>query len=205
MIGCDCAKSLDLAKSSGLESVRDTYKKNAERTHQKRALRVFLPAVNMQLAVDIMDGAESPHNAVNWHYRVVKEIIGKRVDNGAISENQWLLVQRLVAEIPAKVEEAQKLDAERQVEWDAAEDCPTGRIEMKGEIVHIKSVEGFYGVQLKMIVKDDRGFKVYMTIPSSIYADDYIGKRVSLTVTVTPSDKDQKFGFGKRPSKAKLL
>ena len=70
MVGCDCAKSLDLAKSSGLESVRDTYKKNAERTHQKRALRVFLPAVNMQLAVDIMDGAESPHNAVNWHYRV---------------------------------------------------------------------------------------------------------------------------------------
>lgn len=86
--------------------------------------------------------------------------------------------------------------------------CPMGKIVLTGEVLSISFKENLYsrygGSIKKLVVLDDRGFKVYVTEPSSISAE--VGDRVSMTVTVEGiSDRDLTFGFGKRPSKATVL
>ena len=99
-----------------------------------------------------------------------------------------------------KVAAAAAQRAAEQAELDAAEPCPTGRVEITGEILTIKLQEGYYGDTWKMLVKDDRGFKVWGSIPSSLHASR--GVRVSFMAAVEPSADDDKFGFFKRPTKA---
>lgn len=84
--------------------------------------------------------------------------------------------------------------------------CPLGKIVLTGEVVGISFKDNYYqgGSIKKLIVLDDRGFKVYVTEPRSIYADR--GDRVSMTVTIQGvSHTDSTFGFGTRPTKASVL
>lgn len=54
-----------------------------------------------------------------------------------------------------------------------------------------------------MIVKTDAGWKVYGTVPGSI--DAKRGDHITFEAQVTVSDDDPKFGFFKRPTKAKIM
>ena len=59
-----------------------------------------------------------------------------------------------------------------------------------------------------MLVRDESGFKVWCSLPSSIGAGAdgaQKGSRVSFTVTIEPSRDDPKFGFGKRPAKFEII
>ena len=102
-------------------------------------------------------------------------------------------------EAPQKAAEAER-EATRQAEHAAAEDVPEGRVEIAGVIVSTRVDDGFYGRVIKMLVRDDRGFKLWGTLPASL-EDAETGSHVSFTATVTPSDDDPKFGFFKRPAK----
>ena len=101
--------------------------------------------------------------------------------------------------------EARKVVEEKQME--SAKPAPTGRVEVTGEIISIKSQESYFGSTLKMLVKTVDGWKLWTTVPDSIMGTDekITGKHVTLTATVTPSNDDPKFAFGKRPSKAVLV
>ena len=99
--------------------------------------------------------------------------------------------------------------AERQAEHQAAEAIVNGKQIITGEIISTKVVDGFaYGQRVvKMVVKDDRGFKVWGTVPRSIIeANDepLKGQRVTFTANVQASNDDDKFGFFKRPTKAAI-
>jgi hypothetical protein len=89
-----------------------------------------------------------------------------------------------------------------------------GRIQITGTVVSTKTVDSPYGTQYKMLVLDDRGFKVWGSVPSAIHIieDCYDQQRaliredvVSFTATVKKSDRDESFGFFSRPTKAKLV
>jgi hypothetical protein len=54
-----------------------------------------------------------------------------------------------------------------------------------------------------MLVKDDRGFRVYGTVPGDIIGVAN-GDRVRFDAAVEPSKDDPKFGFYKRPTKATI-
>jgi hypothetical protein len=84
----------------------------------------------------------------------------------------------------------------------AAEPCPAGRVEISGIVLTTKWQESAYGSTLKMLVQDDRGFKVWGSVPSNLY--DVKGRSVSFSATIQPSEDDDKFGFFKRPTKAKF-
>jgi hypothetical protein len=60
-----------------------------------------------------------------------------------------------------------------------------------------------FGYVVKMLVRDDSGFKVWCSCPSA--ASIAKGNRISMRVSVTPSRDDTKFGFGKRPSNLEVL
>jgi hypothetical protein len=85
---------------------------------------------------------------------------------------------------------------------------PAGRVVVTGEIVGTKVAVSYdpFGREVrtpKMIVRDDRGFKVFGTMPSSL--DAAKGDRVTFSATVEASQDDETFGFFKRPTKASVL
>ena len=129
---------------------------------------------------------------------------------GRLTESQEAAVRKVMAR-------EEKREAERTAEWEAAADCPEGRVEVTGVIISTDIRDTSFGSQWKMLVRDDSGFKVWGSIPRKLLvqtetfrnhqffdATDLKGKRVSFTAAITPSEDDQKFGFLKRPTKAKL-
>lgn len=84
------------------------------------------------------------------------------------------------------------------------EPVPTGRVTVTGEVIGISERYSDYGVTIKLTVLDDRGFKVWVTRPRAI-DDAERGDRVTFDATVEPSRDDEFFGFGKRPTKARIL
>ena len=112
---------------------------------------------------------------------------------------------------------AEKREVERNAEWEAAADCPEGRVEVIGVILSVDIRDTAFGSQWRMLVRDDSGFKVWGSIPQKLKEQtetflnhqffdgtDLKGKRASFTAAITPSKDDQKFGFFLRPTKAKL-
>ena len=90
------------------------------------------------------------------------------------------------------------------VEDKPRETCPIGRQTIVGTVVSVKYVEDLYSQCYrevkKIVLLDDRGFKVYLTEPRSVCVET--GDRLQVSVDCTPSPDDLHFGFGKRPTKA---
>jgi hypothetical protein len=112
------------------------------------------------------------------------------------------LSQRQLESVEAAIDRA----LDEQAQSANAVDVIEGRIEITGVIVSTKHQFTAYGDQFKMLVLDDRGFKVWGTIPSSLMMpiDELRNERVTFTATVERSSDDSKFGFYKRPTKAAL-
>ena len=133
---------------------------------------------------------------------------------GHLTEKQEAAVRKIMAD---RKERAEKRDAEREAERAAAADCPEGRIVLTGVVISTDLRENAFGTAWKMLFKSDDGFKLWGTIPSSLFnwfdedwrnhvgGDKMPGKRVTFTATVTPSADDEKFGFFKRPTKAEWV
>jgi hypothetical protein len=91
------------------------------------------------------------------------------------------------------------------------QNVPEGRVEITGEIIYTKWYEGDYGEVLQCTIRDDRGFRVYGSVPTVIvdYASsedlELKGQRIRLTGTVKPSHDDPQFGYYKRPAKSQLI
>lgn len=127
----------------------------------------------------------------------IHDVASKLNQYGSLSERQVAAVRTAVAR---DAERAAAL-ATREVEVFAP--VVEGRIVITGEVLSVKWQDSDYGGSLKMLVKDDRNFKVWGTVPSSIEVER--GNRVTFTATVEQSKDDETFGFFKRPSKATNL
>jgi len=115
--------------------------------------------------------------------------------NGSLSERQVLAYERAVAR-----------EAERAGEPKVP--APVGKQTVTGEVVGLKWHENDFGGCLKMTVKDDRGFCVWVTVPAALSAmqnELERGDRVTFTATLEQSDRDETFAFGKRPTKASRI
>lgn len=119
--------------------------------------------------------------------------------NGALSERQIDAVYRAI-------ERDKEYAAKKAAEAAAHPPAPVveGKIVVTGEIISIKLHQNAYGVREVMTVRDDRGFKVWGTQPTSLY-DAEVGSRVTFTATVKKSDNDETFRFFRRPTKAAIL
>jgi hypothetical protein len=83
--------------------------------------------------------------------------------------------------------------------------APSGSVTFDAEIESVKARGGDYGMQYKMTVRADAGFRAWMTCPRSLLdspgigLDRFRGLRVTIKATLEPSDEDPSFAFGKRP------
>lgn len=132
---------------------------------------------------------------------MVVDIVGKLVRYGSLSDKQVSFLRTLLDQI-ATWEVKQ---AERAAEQEAASPAPTGRVEFNAEVLSTKWVDGYKGESvLKMLVKADEGFKVWMTVPGKVMEDVERGVKLTVKATLTPSDDDPKFAWGKRPTVSKV-
>jgi hypothetical protein len=123
------------------------------------------------------------------------ENIGERFERwGKISEAQISLVFKIASELYRPALPPKDLVP-----------VPTGKaIEIMGEVLTIKVQEGFYGDTYKMLVADERGFKVWGSLPAALN-DAQRGAKVKFIAGLEQSADDPSFGFFKRPRKAQIL
>ena len=125
--------------------------------------------------------------------------------------NRCELSARQLEAISESIERNRQRQEERKlIEEQLPEPAPVveGRIEVKGLVLGVKGQETYYGYQLKMLVVDDRGFKVWGTVPATIEGlpeGSPKGRRICFRGTVKRSPKDANFGFFSRPTNAEVL
>lgn len=104
--------------------------------------------------------------------------------------------------------------AKRNVADEPKVPAPEGNgIEITGKVLKVASQDNGWNVREVMTVLDERGFKVWGTVPSSIHWVEEDGDRrpiqrgdlVTFVANVTRSDRDESFGFFKRPRNAYLV
>lgn len=166
----------------------------------------------------IADLPEALRNALNYEENYFCQSIRENfIKWGKLSDRQIECVvdahkKSLVQEANRKNQEAK--DAELLASREALP-VTDERITFEGEVVGIKEVDvpifgswnGGTEVVLKMIVLDDRGFKVYGSVPSkcSDYVGELVGMRIQFNAKVSRATDDKFFGFFKRPTKVSVL
>jgi hypothetical protein len=144
----------------------------------------------------------------SYAVNTITDIRSKLWKYGSISERQVAFVTRLLTENKGAAAKAAQVAAERAAEVKCP--APTGRVSFEGAVVKRTFFESYYGytptVGYKLIVKvttPDGVWLCHVTEPSKHECER--GDVVRLTATVTQSDRDNFFGFGKRPSNFSIV
>lgn len=129
---------------------------------------------------------------------VCKSIKQYYLNTGDITDRQKTLLIKLLEESRAVQE---KLPAPRKIAVEEGKG-----VEITGSVISIKWKEGFAFNSriMMMLVESVKGFRIYGTVPKSLIVEDLQpGDKISFTANVEKSEKDESFGFFKRPRKAK--
>jgi hypothetical protein len=226
-IGGTCAGKLRLGNPAAFKNFREqvnTWKIHNERVAKARAYLAtvgLLPMLELYLSKD---------NSAEFPERTLRDMCGKVVQWGnELSEKQRAFAVKLLAQIADRP----RIEAERAARDAARKPLPVTdkRVTVEGVIISAKYQEGGYTSQgfyqpeaVKIVVEHADGWRVWGTCPSDLYSIGYPegvmngkyvsgddaaatlkGKRIRFDARVTPSDKDNKFGFFKRPTKAAIL
>lgn len=198
---------LDRRFAHTLQEFRDAQKRAAELRKQRRIVTAIQRTVtDHPLLAELTYGIQSPTVADN---DFLLSISSKFLRYGGLSERQISAAERTIQRsinYVASVERRKRQDAARAESYvSKGFTYPTGRQCVSGSVASVRTVYSDYGSTVKALIIDDRGFKVWTTVPRSIATDVAKGDRVSLTVTLKVSDKDPLFGYGSRPTKAKII
>ncbi|MHB8503434.1 MAG: hypothetical protein ACYDHE_21130 [Candidatus Acidiferrales bacterium] len=134
-----------------------------------------------------------------WEETTIRDIVGKLVKYGSISEKQTNFIKSLLT----KIERRPIIEAARKAEHEAAGPVPTGRVRLTGTVLSVKTVERatrFYGddgLSTKVLIRLENGSKVYGNRFANVEKDQV----VTFKASVEASKDDAKFGFFKRAKK----
>lgn len=173
-------------------------RKQAELDRKKQRIKQGVE----QFATDNPDLAwmADPEGVIPEHSRkndFIADVARKLRQYGSLSDRQIEAVRKSVirdAEFAAK-KAADK--ARPKV------DVPQGRFVLTGKVISRKVRDTEFGPVWKITIENSAGWRVWVSEPSSITTE--VGDQVKLTATVTASNDDPSFGFGKRPAKAEVL
>lgn len=137
------------------------------------------------------------------------DLRSKLIQYGYLTERQTAAVEKIMAR-------QAEFDAKRKESEPDAKPIPEQlhgeRAEIRGEVLSVKwKDDARFGGSYKMLVRDERGFKVWGTTPKGIAPevdldlDELKGAKVSFVATIEPSKDDPTFGFFKRPKTPQLL
>lgn len=237
--GFDCAEKLDMGDERAFRGFKKSIDDARERMAGKAKAEAILVDMGLSQAWEIYRNAETIVGT--YEVNTILDMVRNLVRYGNLSEKQVAFIGKLLHQINNR----DAIEAARKAEHEAAANCPTGKTTIRGEVISTKCEDGYYGIQLRMLVKDERGFKVFGSIPASIQSvplthrepvdasevertrnrghevkqdengDWYYewsnqralgrGDMVEFSATCEPSRDDAKFGFYKRPTKARLV
>jgi hypothetical protein len=207
VVGETCLDNRFGRATADFQRLRKQAQLDREAQKIRKAIDEFV-AANPDLAWMDRNG-EVPEIVANNSF--VLDVTRKLRQYGSLSENQTAAVRRVIATT---------IERQAQREQDAIENpaAPVveGRIVVTGEVLTTKWQDSDFGSTLKMLVRDDRGFKVWGSVPKSLQAswssvtgEDTPsvekGNRVTFTAQVEKSRDDETFGFFKRPTQAKVV
>lgn len=134
----------------------------------------------------------------------IANVAHKLVNYGELSERQ---IEACKKSHHIDIENAAKKAArEEEIKNKPEMEVPEGKIRITGKIISTKWVEDDFGGSLKMLVEDERGFRVWGTMPSKLQDEDISDDdTIAFTATVTRSDDDPTFGFFKRPTQSEVI
>jgi hypothetical protein len=140
--------------------------------------------------------------------RLLADIAAKGLQYGSLSVRQIELIKRVhTGEKPQWMIERDARVAQRAADEAAAVPVPltTERVKVSGVILATKDQPGYLPHQtvLKMLVRAIEGYKVWGTFPREL--DAAVGSKVEFFAKIERSDKDPKFGFFSRPTKARVI
>lgn len=198
-VGSDCADKLDCGLADRFRSFAGNVRNALEAQAGKRKAEAFLTreGIESAWAIYLTKWTEGEGKQES----IIRDIVGKMVTYGSLSEKQVAFLRSLLKQIADRP----AIEAQRKLETERALPVPVvdGRTTVKGIVVTMRSEESFYGPTVKMLVKHVDGWKVWGTVPSALVCQ--IGDTVQFDAKVTRSDKDEKFGFFSRPSKASVI
>lgn len=197
--GLDCAEKLECR---GIAAFRKTCTSALEARAGKRKAEAVLTHADLGAAWTMYN---ADHNATQPREEsTVCDIVGKLVQYGSLSAAQLAFVRRLLDQIANRAE----IEAKRAAETAAAAPVPVTdkRITIRGTVASVRVPNydrGDFG-PTKILVLHADGWKVWGSLPKEL-ADIQRGAEIEFSAKVTVSDKDTKFGFFSRPTKARNL
>jgi hypothetical protein len=193
--GEECAAKIDRGFDAvGFSVFRSSVRDAREAQAGKRKAQAVLSDLGLSGAWELADYVGGERDE-----QTVRDIVGKLVKYGSLSEKQVAFLRTLLDRIARRPQ----ILAEKAARDAAKADCPTGRVEVEGVVISTKVVDSDFsrfGV-LKMLLEHATGYRVWGTVPDAVHipAGGLKGVTLRVRATVTPSDKDPKFGFFKRP------
>lgn len=153
--------------------------------------------------VEMRDALDVDPEAPFVHDRFLDDLVKARANYGALTESQtpWPTTA-ILGWIDRLARDAAKAEV-----LAAAPVLEDGRREIVGTVrsVRWEDSDAAYGAgSFKMLVELDDANRVWGTVPRSIESADLVGSRVRFVAAVTRSDRDDHFGFYKRPTKATI-
>jgi hypothetical protein len=224
--GCDCVlkafeeslgdpvvREVRKAHSDFAAKARREGKARRERVQRRARLRMF---VAQERGGDLLPALRCGHH-------IVQDIRGRVLRYGELSEKQAALV--------LKIDREERERALQPAEVHVPVPEVSGRVRVEGEAVSVKWHDNAYGGRLVMTVKvGDPATGCYLlwgSVPDAllgmleaenrarggdgqIYVDardrhPLRGRRVAFMAAVSRSDRDEHFGFFKRPTKPELM
>ena len=228
--GLDCADKLEC---EGIEAFRKNVKAAKEAAAGKKKAKEILEAAGLVKAWELYEKSVATRKAHAEAYKewqnsgdedsdedsapkypessrdedTALDIVGRLIKWGNISDKAAAFLGSLLDRIERAPEIAAEKAAAKALELANAKPVPMveGRVLVKGEVLSLKEQEGLYGIQLKMLVRAEAGFKLWGSVPSSIRNEVERGSVVEFNAALQKSDNDEYFGFFSRPSKAKVI
>lgn len=190
--GTECAEKLDYDSGAG-EAFRKHVKDAREAVAGKRKAQALLTAPDLVKAWDIFNADHSEGREEG----IIRDIVGKLVRYGSISEAQTNFLRKLVQDVETRAERA----AARAIEKEAAQPVPV----LQERVVVTGTVVGFYATDwgTNMVVQHADGWTVAGTPPRGLDAKK--GDKVRFAAQVVPSRNDPKKGYFKRPTKPEII
>jgi hypothetical protein len=208
--GLDCAAKLGYGGNG--ELFRKKVVAALEQVAGKRKAQALLESKGLQRAWEITRlGYEFPplddkrlENQRDYDHSTACDIVWKLIKYGSLSDKQLAFLGKLVE----KIDNVVAIEAARKAAAEAAKPVPVveERIAISGKILTIrKQTHGWLVQGPRCLIEAKDGWKVWGTLPKALSGKVERGDVVEFTAKIKPSDKDPKFGFFSRPTKAKKV
>lgn len=136
---------------------------------------------------------------------VVVSIVNNLIHYGSLTVNQYGYLKSLLEKIETRADRRAAWKAEREAEALLAKDVPEGRFQVTGVILSVKEPDMSQQFPAwRMTVKTADGYRVFGSVPAALKGVDK-GAMVTFSAEVKRSDRDAKFGFYSRPTKARKV